>query len=77
MSELWDLLEQIDALTKTLASGVVSGRWSKLSRDERRLVGQKIRESYLRTGHALTEWAGRPRSGSEDGKDTRVTGNSE
>ena len=56
MSELWNLLEQIDALTKTLNDEDVSETWAGLSRDERSAATMKLREAYLRIGHVLEEW---------------------
>lgn len=56
MGELWDLLEQMDVLTKTLQAEIASDRWTDLSRDERRRVASKLREAYLRLGNMLEEW---------------------
>ena len=56
MDELWDLLEQMDALTKTVQTEIASDRWAELARDERRRVARKLREAYLRIGNMLEEW---------------------
>lgn len=56
MSQLWNLLEQMDVLTKTLQAEITSDRWAELPRDERRRVARKLREAYLRTGNMLEEW---------------------
>ena len=56
MNDLWNLLEQIDGLTKALQTEIVSNRCTELPRDERRLVARKLREIYLRMGNVLEEW---------------------
>ena len=56
MSQLWDLLEQMDVLTRTLQKEIASDRWAELPRSERRRVARKLREAYLRMGNMLEEW---------------------
>jgi len=56
MDDLRNILEQIDGLTKALASGGMSNRWSELSREERSAWVMKLRASYLRMGNVLEEW---------------------
>ena len=56
MPDLWDILDQIDALTKTLNNADVSEVWAGLSREERSRATAKLREVYLRIGNVLEEW---------------------
>ena len=56
MGDLRNILEQIDGLTKALASGDKSNRWSELSREDRSALVMKLRASYLRMGNVLEEW---------------------
>jgi len=54
--DLLDLLKQIDILTRTLATAIVSSSWAELSREERREAEARLKESYLRMGNVLEEW---------------------
>ena len=56
VSDFWDVLDQIDALTKTLANEDLSKALSGLSRTARSTKMMKLRESYLRIGNVLEEW---------------------
>lgn len=56
MSSLWDILEQMDRLTKQLIDEEVSEEWVGLSREERMAAVRKLRETYLRIGHVLEDW---------------------
>ena len=56
MPDLWDILDQIDGLTKTLNNKGVSEVWAGLSREERSRATAKLREASLRIGNVLEEW---------------------
>jgi len=56
MNELWNLLDQIEGLTKALGTIMVTDRWRLLQRGEQRDLVEKLRAAHLRMGNVLEEW---------------------